>query len=70
MLELLAPVEPLPRAVPIVEGIQSTIFGVRDLEQARRYFTEAGVTLVPGSAPGRLALPAEHNLGITFEFTE
>lgn len=52
------------------EGIYSTIFGVRDLEQARGYFAQRGITLVPGSAPGSLALPAEANLGFLFEFAE
>jgi catechol 2,3-dioxygenase-like lactoylglutathione lyase family enzyme len=70
VLELLAPVEPLPDVAAMVEGIRSTIFGVRDIEQARRYFADAGVALVPGSAPGRLAVPAADNLGIRFEFAE
>lgn len=50
------------------EGIRSTVFGVRDLDQARTCLAERGVGLVPGSAPGRLAIPPEQNLGVIFEF--
>jgi hypothetical protein len=52
------------------DGIRSTIFGCRDIEQVRRYFAERGVELVPGDAPGALAVPAEANLGAIFEFSE
>ncbi|TAL04553.1 MAG: hypothetical protein EPO08_01055 [Rhodospirillaceae bacterium] len=52
------------------DGIRSTVFGVRDIEQARRYFTERGVNLVPGGAPNTFAVPAEANLGVIFEFSE
>ncbi len=52
------------------EGIRSAVFGVRDLDQARGYFAEHGVDLQAGSAPGRLAIPAEQNLGVIFEFAE
>ena len=52
------------------EGIRSTVFGVRDMGQAQRYFAEHGVALVPGAAPGSTALPAALNLGMLFEFRE
>lgn len=52
------------------QGIRSTMFGVRDIDQARRYFTERGVDLVPGAAPDSFAVPAEANLGMIFEFSE
>jgi hypothetical protein len=51
-------------------GIRSTVFGTRDLEQARRYFIQRGAPLAPGSAPDSLAVPAEANLGLIFEFSE
>jgi len=52
------------------EGIRSTIFGVRDMGQARRHFAGLGVPLVAGTIPGSVAVPAEANLGLTFEFAE
>jgi hypothetical protein len=50
------------------EGIRSTVFGVRDLDQAVRYFAARGFELVPGAAPDALAIPPEQNLGVLFEF--
>jgi hypothetical protein len=52
------------------DGIRSTNFGCRDIEQLRRYFGERGVPLVAGDAPGSLAVPAEVNLGAIFQFSE
>jgi hypothetical protein len=52
------------------EGIRSTVFGVRDLDQAGRYFRERRIELQPGAVPGAMAIPAEKNLGVIFEFTE
>ena len=52
------------------DGIRSTNFGCRDIEQLRRYFDERGVPLVAGDAPGSLAVPAEVNLGAIFQFSE
>ena len=52
------------------EGIRSTVFGVRDLEQARRYFEGRGVELEPGTAPDTFAIPAVQNRGVIFEFSE
>lgn len=52
------------------EGIRSTIFGVRDIAQARSYFADRGVDLVAGDAAGRIAVPAAANLGMIFEFSE
>lgn len=51
------------------QGVRSTIFGARDLDQARRYFRARGVELAPASAPGRLAVPAAANQGVMFEFS-
>jgi hypothetical protein len=56
-----------PAALP---GIRSTVFGVASLDRARRHFEERAVPLVEGSAPGRLAVPAEHDLGLVFELEE
>jgi catechol 2,3-dioxygenase-like lactoylglutathione lyase family enzyme len=52
------------------EGIRSTVFGVRDLEQARGFLSDRGFELVLGAAPDTLAIPAEQNLGVIFEFAE
>jgi hypothetical protein len=43
---------------------------VRDLDQARSYFRDRGVELEPGTAPDALAIPAEQNRGVIFEFSE
>jgi hypothetical protein len=50
------------------EGIRSTVFGVRDLDRVRTYFRERGIDLVPGTAPDTLAIPAQQNRGVIFEF--
>jgi catechol 2,3-dioxygenase-like lactoylglutathione lyase family enzyme len=52
------------------QGIRSTRFRVRNLDQARRYFTEHGIELKPGSAPDSFAPLASANLGVIFEFSE
>ena len=73
VVELVAPVEDgrlLQHLYRFGEGIRSTVFGVRDFEQARQYFTARGVNLVPGTEPNTCAVPAESNLGVIFEFSE
>ena len=73
VLELVSPVGDGPLQRHLLqhgEGIRSTVFGVRDLDQAQRYFREHGVELVPGGAPDTLAIPTELNLGVIFEFSE
>jgi len=52
------------------DGIRSTVFAVKDLDATTRYFAEHGHTLLPGDAPGALALSATDNLGLLFEFSE
>jgi len=52
------------------DGIRSTVFAVRDLDQAKRYFAERGVVLHPGDAPGSVAIAPEDNAGLLFEFSE
>jgi catechol 2,3-dioxygenase-like lactoylglutathione lyase family enzyme len=52
------------------DGIRSTVFAVRDLEQTKKYFAEQGVALHPGDAPGSLAVAPEDNMGLLFEFSE
>lgn len=51
------------------EGIRSTVFGVVDLGRARAYFDDRAIGLVAGTAPDALAIPAERNRGVIFEFT-
>jgi len=52
------------------DGIRSTVFAVRDLDQAKRHFAEHGVMLHPGDAPDSVAIAPEDNLGLLFEFSE
>jgi hypothetical protein len=52
------------------DGVRSTVFGVRNVEQARRFLGERGLATVQGAAPGSIAVPAEANLGVIFEFME
>lgn len=71
VLELIAPDGDGPLQQHLIahgEGIRSTVFGVRDLDRARDYFEDRGVGLVAGSAENRLAIPAEANRGVIFEF--
>lgn len=73
VLELLTPTGdgPLRQELErIGQGIHSMVFRTRDLEQARRYFTERNVKLVSGTAPERFAIAPEANLGVVFEFSE
>jgi hypothetical protein len=52
------------------QGILSTVFGARELGQARGYCIAHGIPLDPGSARSRIAVPAAANRGILFEFSE
>lgn len=52
------------------QGIRSTILAVRDLDEARRWFTAHSIPTAYGDKPGRLTIPAEANLGLIFEFAE
>lgn len=52
------------------DGIRSTVFAVRDLQQAKSYFSDRGITLQPGDAPDTLAIRPEDNRGLLFEFSE
>jgi catechol 2,3-dioxygenase-like lactoylglutathione lyase family enzyme len=52
------------------DGIRSTVFAVRDVDQAKRYFAARGVVLHPGDAPGSVAIAPEDNVGLLFEFSE
>jgi catechol 2,3-dioxygenase-like lactoylglutathione lyase family enzyme len=52
------------------QGIRSTVFGVRSLDQARGYFEARGMPMGPAIAPDAFAVGPEANLGVIFEFTE
>jgi hypothetical protein len=73
VLELVTPVGDgtLMREMMITgQGIRSTVFRTRNLEQARRHLASKGLELVPGSAPDTFAVPAAANRGLLFEFSE
>lgn len=52
------------------QGILSTVFGVRDMAHVRNYCVAQGLPLEAGTAPANLAVPAQANRGIMFEFAE
>lgn len=52
------------------DGVRSTVFAVRNVDEARRYLADLGLPVIEGSLPGAIALPAEANLGVIFEFAE
>jgi catechol 2,3-dioxygenase-like lactoylglutathione lyase family enzyme len=52
------------------DGIRSTVFAVKDLEQARKHLISQGVRLQDGDAPGAIAVAPEDNMGLLFEFSE
>ena len=52
------------------DGIRSTVFGVTDIDRARHFLTERGLPTVRGDAPSTIAVPAEANLGLMFEFAQ
>ncbi len=52
------------------QGIRSTVFRVRDLDQARRYFETRNVPITEGTAPNTIAVPPAANMGLWFEFCE
>lgn len=50
------------------QGIYSTVFGVCDAERARCHLLGKGLQVASGSAPDRIAVPADAALGVIFEF--
>ena len=52
------------------EGIRSTVLHTRDLASVRRHFAERKVGLAPGTKEGWVAVLAEANHGVIFEFAE
>jgi hypothetical protein len=52
------------------DGIRSTVFGVTNIDQVRHYFAERDLPTICGDVPSALAVPAEANLGLVFEFVE
>lgn len=51
-------------------GIRSTVYAVRDVAAARAYLEGRGLRVIPGTAPGAIAVDPRDNLGILFEFVE
>jgi len=73
VIELVAPTAPGALQTYIDrsgEGIRSTVFAVRDIEQAKRYFLERGLAPVAGDEERAFGIPVNRNLGIAFEFAE
>lgn len=71
VLELLLPTGEGPIAAALRRygpGIRSTILGVRDLEQARAYFTQRGVAPAEADRPDAFAIAPQANLGLMMEF--
>jgi hypothetical protein len=52
------------------EGILSTVFAVREMAEAQHFLTRHGIPTGAGTADGYLAVPAEANRGIMFEFSQ
>ncbi len=52
------------------QGIRSTVFGVRNIEQARGCLAGRDFPCEAGTSDGSIAVPAEANLGLIFEFSE
>ena len=50
------------------QGIRSTVYRVKDVDETRRYLQGKGIALTQGSSPGSIAVPAHANLGAMFEF--
>ncbi|MBX3510526.1 MAG: VOC family protein [Hyphomonadaceae bacterium] len=72
-VELLAPTGPGPLQAELQrtgQGMRSLVFRVTNLKKAARYFKQRGVSVIDGTAPGSIAVPAEANLGLLFEFSE
>jgi hypothetical protein len=72
-VELLAPTgagELRDHLVRYGQGIRSTVLRTRDMGSLRDHLAERQVALVPGTQEGWLAVPAEANHGVIFEFAE
>jgi hypothetical protein len=52
------------------DGIRSTQFAVSNVDQARRYLDDRGLSTLPGSTSDSVAVTADSNLGVIFEFVE
>jgi hypothetical protein len=52
------------------DGIRSTVFNVKNIDDAKRYLSDRGLPTIPGRAPGTIAVPGDANLGVIFEFAE
>jgi hypothetical protein len=73
VFELLAPTGEGPVSAHLDrygEGIRSTVFKVMDLGRVEKHLAEKGIDLVPGDREGTLAVPAEQNHNLLFEFSE
>ena len=73
VVELLSPTGPGELTAHLArwgDGIRSTIFAARDLGRVRSFLEAKGLPVVAGTAEGTLAVPAEHNRGMLFEFAE
>lgn len=73
VVELLSPTGPGELMTHLAchgDGIRSTVFAARSVAKVRDYLAARDVPLVPGTADGTIAVPADANSGIMFEFSE
>jgi catechol 2,3-dioxygenase-like lactoylglutathione lyase family enzyme len=73
MFELLAPTGDGPVSAHLDrygEGIRSTVFKVLELGRLEKHLAEKGIDLVPGDRENTLAVRAEQNHNLLFEFAE
>ncbi|MDR2858333.1 MAG: hypothetical protein LBV50_10870 [Novosphingobium sp.] len=52
------------------DGVRTAVFGVKNIDRAARYLSDRGLAAIPGGKAGTIAIPAEANLGVIFEFEE
>ncbi len=52
------------------QHMRATTFTVQKMDRVEDYFTERGIALVDGDAPGTRAVPPQQNHGLLLEFTE
>jgi len=73
VVELLSPLGPGELTAHLArygDGIRSTVFGAKSVEQVRACLAARGIPMVAGTADGSLAVPGEANRSLLFEFSD